>query len=332
MAGNRSLGHPAAALLALFVILAGTLLVAAPAAGASNQETTAEFSTVSVITEGEFRVIPAEIWFSLIDSNGNVVWEGPAGEQEFVLASSGDPHTLTATARTDIGDFSVQMKSIVFDGSEYSRVELRFAYVWAMEGVAIVAPAFLALSALKRIRMSLRGPRRGPTSAIQGKKGKKKKVKSFDYFIAGINNTSKTVKKNGKPIKIRPSVEVKLGKTKCNPKDGLAEAKVEKISVKFSYTKGWNEGKITTKIPADGRWGKLTIRGKEEIPIPPQGIAVNRISVTIYPIGLGKDAAVVDCDKANNTVVMDTTKHKRGDREKIKVGKKRVQKGKWKWK
>ena len=138
MAGNRSLGHPAAALLALFVILAGTLLVAAPAAGASNQETTAEFSTVSVITEGEFRVIPAEIWFSLTDSDGNVVWEGPAGEQEFVLASSGDPHTLTATARTDIGDFSVQMKSIVFDGSEYSRVELRFAYVWAMEGVAIV--------------------------------------------------------------------------------------------------------------------------------------------------------------------------------------------------
>ena len=112
--------------------------------------------------------------------------------------------------------------------------------------------------------MSLRGPRRGPTSAIQGKKGKKKKVKSFDYFIAGIYNTSKTAEKNGKPI-IRPSVEVKLGKTKCNPKDGLAKAKVEKISVTFFYTKGLNEGKITTKIPADGRWGKLTIKGKEEI-------------------------------------------------------------------
>ena len=330
MAGNRSLGHPAAALLALFVILAGTLLVAAPAAGASNQETTAEFSTVSVITEGEFRVIPAEIWFSLTDSDGNVVWEGPAGEREIQLAGT---YNIAATVRTDAWDFiEIPVKSFEFNSLDYSRVELRVEYVWAMEGVAIAAPAFLALSALKRIRMSLRGPRRGPTSAIQEKKGKKKKVKSFDYFIAGINNTSKTVKKNGKPIKIRPSVEVKLGKTKCNPKDGLAEAKVEKISVKFSYTKGWNEGKITTKIPADGRWGKLTIRGKEEIPIPPQGIAVNRISVTIYPIGLGKDAAVVDCDKANNTVVMDTTKHKRGDREKIKVGKKRVQKGKWKWK
>ena len=154
--------------LTLLVILSGTLLVC-PTAGASNQETTTELNTVSVITGGEFSIIPAEIaeiWFSLTDSDENVVWEGPAGEQEILLSGT---YTLRATVRTDASDFiKLPVKDIEFNTGDYSIVELQVT-VWAIEGGTIVVTGFLVLSALRMVRRTFgRLSRTRPTSTTSG--------------------------------------------------------------------------------------------------------------------------------------------------------------------
>ncbi|SVC41979.1 uncharacterized protein METZ01_LOCUS294833, partial [marine metagenome] len=154
--------------LTLLVILSGTLLVC-PTAGASNQETTTELNTVSVITGGEFSIIPAEIaeiWFSLTDSDENVVWEGPAGEQEILLSGT---YTLRATVRTDASDsIMFPVKDIEFNTGDYSIVELQVT-VWAIEGGTIVVTGFLVLSALRMVRRTFgRLSRTRPTSTTSG--------------------------------------------------------------------------------------------------------------------------------------------------------------------
>jgi len=159
MVSGFTLGRFTPSLLALSVILMGMLLIVAPTAGASNQETTAEPSTVSFTFIGEFKLLPfAEMEFEVIDPNGQSVLlvNQDENNQDHQLVLDRGIHLIEA--RANFGPLSLPMKSVEFDSQEYSHFTMEVQLVPITEAVSILAVAFLARSAFRTIRKSFGRP------------------------------------------------------------------------------------------------------------------------------------------------------------------------------